>query len=175
MATLEPSQPPNSTLQPWIKIQVGTFTNWLNVQLEQAQMEKVEASELGNAFSTGVNLLKTLEVLMERPMHRKYKTKPRLRVQQVDNLNIALECIEKEGITLVNIGAVDLCDGNLKLVLGLIWTLIYHFQLLRALQAHSTETGSAKSAKDALLQWLQSKSPKKKSVIIILTGKMEPL
>lgn len=75
---------------------------------------------------------------MERPMHRKYKTKPRLRVQQVDNLNsmyliisgllyahfmfkVALECIEKEGITLVNIGAVDLCDGNLKLVLGLIW------------------------------------------------------
>ena len=48
-------------------------------------------------------------------------------------------------------GPEDLCDGNLKLTLGLIWTLILRFQINRG-------DGSG-SAKHALLEWVRSKIP----------------
>jgi len=48
-------------------------------------------------------------------------------------------------------GPEDLCDGNLKLTLGLIWTLILRFQIDRG--------DPNSSAKNALLEWVRSMIP----------------
>lgn len=48
----------------------------------------------------------------------------------MENLNKALDFIRGEGLVLVNIGANDIESGNLKIILGLIWTLILRFVMI---------------------------------------------
>lgn len=78
---------------------------------------------------------------------------PRIRVQKVENVNKALEFIASRGVKLTNIGSegtvksvycrphqtdilrVDIVDGNLKLILGMIWTLILRFTIADIRQA----------------------------------------
>ena len=44
-------------------------------------------------------------------------------------MNKALEFITSRGVKLTNIGPEDIIDGNLKLILGMIWTLILRFTI----------------------------------------------
>jgi actinin alpha len=40
-----------------------------------------------------------------------------------------LGVLREEGVPLVNIGAEDICDGNPKLLLGLLWLLILRYHI----------------------------------------------
>ena len=76
----------------------------------------------------------------------RYNKNPRIRVQKAENVNKALEFITSRGVKLTNIGPEgaqtsvyfvvhvsdsieDIIDGNLKLILGMIWTLILRFTI----------------------------------------------
>ena len=65
---------------------------------------------------------------------------------------------------LENIGAEDIVDGNPRMILGLIWTIILRFQIQEIeIDVDEDETSSSKSsekksAKDALLLWCQRKT-----------------
>ena len=53
-----------------------------------------------------------------------------MRVHKLQNVQNALNFLQKERrIKLVNIRNDEVVDGNPKLILGLIWTLILHFQV----------------------------------------------
>lgn len=55
-------------------------------------------------------------------------------------------------------GSGDISNGNVKLILGLIWTLILHYQISIGfgIKDGSGEGGkSGKTGKQALLEWLQ--------------------
>lgn len=69
-----------------------------------------------------------LEILSNESLGR-YASNPRLRVQKCENVHKCLEFIRWRGIQLFNIGAEDIVDGTLKLILGLIWTLILRFTI----------------------------------------------
>jgi hypothetical protein len=75
-----------------------------------------------------VKLIHLLEILGNESLG-KYASNPRLRVQKCENVHKSLEFIKGRGIGLYNIGAEDIVDGNLKLILGLIWTLILRFTI----------------------------------------------
>jgi hypothetical protein len=47
----------------------------------------------------------------------------------MENANKALEFIRKRGVQLTNIGAEDIVDSNVKLILGLLWTIILRFTI----------------------------------------------
>lgn len=47
----------------------------------------------------------------------------------LQNAQMALDFLRFKKIKLVNIRAEDIVDGNPKLTLGLIWTIILHFQV----------------------------------------------
>jgi hypothetical protein len=64
--------------------------------------------------------------------------------QKSENCAIAIAFIESEGIKLVNISGDDIFNGRIKLILGLIWTLILRYQIKND---------------DELLRWVQSKIP----------------
>ena len=59
-------------------------------------------------------------------------------------------------IMLFSTGASDIVGGNLKLILGLIWTLILHYQISMGFGIDD-EGGKRDglSAKQALLEWLR--------------------
>ena len=53
-----------------------------------------------------------------------------MRVHKLQNVQNALDYLQKvKRIKLVNIRNDEIVDGNPKLILGLLWTLILHFQV----------------------------------------------
>nr|VZI40666.1 unnamed protein product [Spirometra erinaceieuropaei] len=47
----------------------------------------------------------------------------------MENVSKALAVLKERNIHLENIGASDIVDGNANLILGLIWTIMLHFQV----------------------------------------------
>eukprot|EP01122_Echinamoeba_exundans_P009062 TRINITY_DN311_c0_g1_i1.p2 TRINITY_DN311_c0_g1~~TRINITY_DN311_c0_g1_i1.p2 ORF type:complete len:798 (-),score=275.14 TRINITY_DN311_c0_g1_i1:120-2513(-) len=80
-----------------------------------------------------------------------------MRIKKVLNVGVALKFVESKGVKLVGIGAEEIVDHNLKMILGMIWTLILRFQI----QDISEEE---LSAKEALLLWYQKKTKGYKNV-----------
>ena len=63
-------------------------------------------------------------------------------------------------VRLESIGAEDIVDGNKRLILGLIWTIILRFQIqdIEIEVDEDNESSEKKSAKEALLLWCQRKT-----------------
>ncbi|KAG7219550.1 hypothetical protein INR49_019016 [Caranx melampygus] len=76
------------------------------------------------------------------------------RVHSLNNVNRALQILQKNNVELVNIGAADIVDGNHKLILGLIWSIILHWQVkdvMKDVMAGLQQTNSEK----ILLGWVR--------------------
>jgi hypothetical protein len=99
--------------------------------------------------SVQVMLIHLLEILSQESLGR-YASRPKLRVQRFENVNRALDFIKGRRIQLTNIGAEDIVDGNRKIILGLIWTLILRFTI--------SDINEGLSAKEGLLLWCQRKT-----------------
>ncbi|KAF2240310.1 alpha-actinin-2 [Trematosphaeria pertusa] len=133
--------------QQWVKVQQKTFTKWLNSKLKTRE---VEIDDLIKDLSDGIALIHLLEILSNESLGR-YASRPKLRVQKFENVNKSLDYIKGRGIQMTNIGAEDVVDGNSKIILGLIWTLILRFTI-----SDINEEGL--SAKEGLLLWCQRKT-----------------
>ncbi|KAF2679591.1 alpha-actinin-2 [Lentithecium fluviatile CBS 122367] len=133
--------------QQWVKVQQKTFTKWLNSKLKTRE---VEINDLITDLSDGIVLIHLLEILSNESLGR-YASRPKLRVQKFENVNKSLDYIKRRGIQMTNIGAEDVVDGNSKIILGLIWTLILRFTI-----SDINEEGL--SAKEGLLLWCQRKT-----------------
>ena len=106
-------------------------------------------TSLENDFKDGVKLMKLLEAISGDDLGRPEKGK--LRIACMQNINRALDFIKSKGVRLAGIGAEEINDGNLKMVLGMIWTIILRFQI----QDISVEE---MTAKEGLLLWCQRKT-----------------
>ncbi|KAB1258002.1 Plectin [Camelus dromedarius] len=117
------------------RVQKKTFTKWVNKHLIKAQRH---ISDLYEDLRDGHNLISLLEVLSgdslprERDVIRSSRLpreKGRMRFHKLQNVQIALDYLRHRQVKLVNIRNDDIADGNPKLTLGLIWTIILHFQV----------------------------------------------
>jgi len=131
----------------WEQMQIKTFTKWCNMHLAK-KGESIE--DVTTGFRDGVKLIELLEVIGEASLG-KYNKKPRMRLHMIENLNKALAFIKERGVNLVSIGSEDICDGNITLTLGMIWTIILRFAI-----SDLSEEGL--SAKQGLLLWCQKKT-----------------
>lgn len=127
----------------WYDIQEKVFTRWANDEVKQRGMH---IGNLKTDLGDGLILVNLLEVLSGKSLGRHNKH-PRVINQKLENLNIALAFITGQKIKMVNIGAEDIHSGNMRIILGLIWTLILFFEINRGAQD------------DDLLRWVQSKIP----------------
>uniref|UniRef100_A0A8C9W6L3 Dystrophin n=1 Tax=Scleropages formosus TaxID=113540 RepID=A0A8C9W6L3_SCLFO len=85
------------------------------------------------------------------------KEKGSTRVHSLNNVNRALQILQKNNVELVNIGGADIVDGNHKLTLGLIWSIILHWQVkdvMKDVMADLQQTNSEK----ILLSWVRQSS-----------------
>jgi filamin len=139
-------KPPQDTR--WIDIQKRTFTRWAN-QFLLERMMKID--DLQYDLSDGLHLINLLEVISSKSIPN-YNKKPKIRAQKLENTGASLQFLKNEGIKLVAIGPEDITDSNLKLILGLIWTIILRYQIQKI-------SGGAGSAKNDLLEWVRKKIP----------------
>ncbi|XP_065443952.1 dystonin isoform X36 [Chrysemys picta bellii] len=128
------------------KVQKKTFTKWINQHLMKVRKH---VNDLYEDLRDGHNLISLLEVLSGDTLPRE---KGRMRFHRLQNVQIALDYLKKRQVKLVNIRNDDITDGNPKLTLGLIWTIILHFQIS---DIHVTGQSEDMSAKERLLLWTQ--------------------
>lgn len=111
----------------WVEIQEKTFTNWVNEQLRPAGAGVV--TDLRRDLSDGLRLISLVEALQKRRLRR--IARPQNQHQCLENVQTALTAMAQDNIKLVNIGNTDIVEGNLKLILGLVWSLILRYQIGR--------------------------------------------
>ncbi|XP_015833319.1 filamin-A isoform X5 [Tribolium castaneum] len=143
----------------WKKIQQNTFTRWANEHLKTVQKH---IGNLETDLSDGLRLITLIEVLAGKrlPKHNK---KPSFRSQKLENVSVALKFLQDdEGIRIVNIDSSHIVDCKLKLILGLIWTLILHYSISLPMwegEDDMNNGGTEPTPKQRLMNWIQTKLP----------------
>ncbi|XP_063629073.1 dystonin isoform X7 [Cydia splendana] len=131
-------------------IQKKTFTKWVNKHLKKVNRH---VNDLFEDLRDGLNLISLLEVLSGEHLPRE---RGRMRFHMLQNVQMALDFLRYKKIKLVNIRAEDIVDGNPKLTLGLIWTIILHFQISDIVVGQEANV----TAREALLSWARRSTAK---------------
>ncbi|XP_056402565.1 nesprin-2 isoform X3 [Hyla sarda] len=105
--------------------QKRTFSNWINSQLSKHPQPSV-VKDLFVDIQNGHVLLDLLEVLSGENLSRE---KGKNIFQARSNIESALNFLGSRSIKLINIHVEDIISGKPSIVLGLIWTIILHFQI----------------------------------------------
>ncbi|KAK8751523.1 hypothetical protein OTU49_008926 [Cherax quadricarinatus] len=143
----------------WKRIQQNTFTRWANEHLKSVNKH---IGNLETDLSDGLRLIALIEVLSGKQLP-KHNKRPNFKSQKLENVSVALQFLERdENIRIINIDSSDIVDCKLKLILGLIWTLILNYSISMPMwdgeeQVAPGEKGP--SPKQRLLHWIQSKLP----------------
>ncbi|XP_061204465.1 filamin-C isoform X1 [Neopsephotus bourkii] len=141
----------------WKRIQQNTFTRWCNEHLKAVQKR---VGNLQTDLGDGLRLIALLEVLSHKKLGRRYNARPTFRQMQLENVSVALDFLERENIKLVSIDSKAIVDGNLKLILGLVWTLILHYSISMPMwEDEEEEEARRQTPKQRLLGWIQHKVP----------------
>uniref|UniRef100_A0A0N5C3Z6 Calponin-homology (CH) domain-containing protein n=1 Tax=Strongyloides papillosus TaxID=174720 RepID=A0A0N5C3Z6_STREA len=53
-----------------------------------------------------------------------------------NNLSLVLGAMKNDGVDLMNNNIGDICNGKPKIVLGLIWQMILHYDIRKSIQHH---------------------------------------
>ncbi|KAL6090093.1 hypothetical protein STEG23_012841 [Scotinomys teguina] len=133
-------------------VQKKTFTKWVNSHLARV------GCHIGDLYADlrdGFVLTRLLEVLSGEQLPR--PTRGRMRIHSLENVDKALQFLKEQRVHLENVGSHDIVDGNHRLTLGLVWTIILRFQI-QVIKIETEDNRETRSAKDALLLWCQMKT-----------------
>jgi len=117
----------------WVEVQERTFLRWTNFQLARGRQPPL--ADLHTGFADGVSLCALVELLSKQslPARPNRVAAANSQIVRLDNLRLVFNFLEKQkGLHLVNIRPADIEQGNLKLVLGLVWGLIQKYQIIDA-------------------------------------------
>ncbi|XP_023135600.2 dystrophin isoform X5 [Amphiprion ocellaris] len=130
-------------------VQKKTFTKWINAQFSKTG--KTSIKDMFSDLRDGRKLLDLLEGLTGTVLT---KERGSTRVHSLNNVNKVLQVLHQNNVDLVNIGGTDIVDGNHKLTLGLIWSIILHWQVkdvMKDIMSNLQQTNSEK----ILLSWVR--------------------
>jgi len=127
----------------WVNVQTKTFTKWVNSKLKKAAFPTID--NLFTDLTTGVPLANLIFALGKGQIQ--INPNPKARISKMENLSFILEHIKALGISLVNIGASDIVDGDQKLILGLVWTIISRMSISEIMD------NEMYSMREELLDW----------------------
>ncbi|ESO05968.1 hypothetical protein HELRODRAFT_105953 [Helobdella robusta] len=133
-------------------VQKKTFCKWVNSHLARVGCT---IEDLYVDIRDGKMLIKLLEILSGEKLPN--PTKGKMRIHCLENVDKSLTFLNEQKVHLENVGAHDIVDGNPRLTLGLIWTIILRFQI-QDITVEQVDSSEIKSAKDALLLWCQMKT-----------------
>eukprot|EP01098_Paradermamoeba_levis_P003683 TRINITY_DN164_c0_g1_i4.p1 TRINITY_DN164_c0_g1~~TRINITY_DN164_c0_g1_i4.p1 ORF type:complete len:705 (-),score=293.96 TRINITY_DN164_c0_g1_i4:1307-3421(-) len=142
----------------WELIQKKTFTKWVNNHLLRRHGKDTFITDIQNQLADGVFLIKLINALYDLPM-KKYNAAPKMRVHLIENVNLGLAMVKDAGIKTHFLSAENLVDCDLKMILGLIWTIILDYQI----KGISVEE---LNAKEGLLLWCKKKTAGYKDVSV---------
>ncbi|KAI7793926.1 putative utrophin [Triplophysa rosa] len=131
-------------------VQKKTFTKWINAQFSKTG--KAPIKDMFSDLRDGRKLLDLLEGLTGSTLT---KERGSTRVHSLNNVNKVLQVLHQNSVDLVNIGGTDIVDGNHKLTLGLIWSIILHWQVKDVMKDVMSSLQQTNSEK-ILLSWVRN-------------------
>ncbi|XP_045698757.1 utrophin isoform X1 [Phyllostomus hastatus] len=130
-------------------VQKKTFTKWINARFSKSG--KPPISDMFTDLKDGRKLLDLLEGLTGTSLP---KERGSTRVHALNNVNRVLQVLHQNNVDLVNIGGTDIVDGNHKLTLGLLWSIILHWQVKDVMKDVMSDLQQTNSEK-ILLSWVR--------------------
>ncbi|XP_057617768.1 utrophin isoform X1 [Chionomys nivalis] len=130
-------------------VQKKTFTKWINARFSKSG--KPPISDMFSDLKDGRKLLDLLEGLTGTSLP---KERGSTRVHALNNVNRVLQVLHQNNVELVNIGGTDIVDGNHKLTLGLLWSIILHWQVKDVMKDVMSDLQQTNSEK-ILLSWVR--------------------
>jgi len=112
----------------WVKKQRRVFTRYMDVSLKKRAISLGDESILSGGLDDGSVLWNFCEIVSGKLL-KKITLHPKFPIQKLENLNVVLEFLHSDGLPMVGIGAEDLLERKTKLVLGLVWQIIYCYQI----------------------------------------------
>jgi hypothetical protein len=109
-----------------LQVQKKTFTKWANAYLIK---RKAKIDDLFEDLKDGIILSALLEIISASKFKTRINMKPRMKLQQLENLNGCFSFLKEQEFKIVNIGSSDINNGHPTLTLGLMWTIILRFQV----------------------------------------------
>uniref|UniRef100_A0A8C9V4T0 Utrophin n=1 Tax=Scleropages formosus TaxID=113540 RepID=A0A8C9V4T0_SCLFO len=119
-------------------VQKKTFTKWINARFSKTGKPSIK--DMFSDLRDGRKLLDLLEGLTGSVL---------VSLSNMINTHRCAEAVE-----LVNIGGTDIVDGNHKLTLGLIWSIILHWQVKDVMKDIMSSLHQTNSEK-ILLSWVR--------------------
>lgn len=130
-------------------VQKKTFTKWINARFSKSG--KPPINDMFTDLKDGRKLLDLLEGLTGTSLP---KERGSTRVHALNNVNRVLQVLHQNNVELVNIGGTDIVDGNHKLTLGLLWSIILHWQVKDVMKDIMSDLQQTNSEK-ILLSWVR--------------------
>lgn len=78
---------------------------------------------------------------------------PKSRFKKVENANYVVELGKQMGMSLVNVGGLDIVDGNKKLILAIIWQLMRRYTLQVLEDVALKQPGVSRVNEDEIVKW----------------------
>lgn len=148
----------------WVPLQTKVFSRWVSTQLKY--FPNIEVNDIQKDLSNGVALVELATVLTHKKPSRGWYENPKMKIEMVQNCELALDMFCKDGVNFVGISGKDISDNNTKLILGLVWTLILHYSVGNSIKDTDFTTGrytnesnekinkqTSKNNKITLLSW----------------------
>ncbi|GMI19376.1 hypothetical protein TrCOL_g7642 [Triparma columacea] len=97
------------------------FRMWIN----SLNIEGLYINDLFGDLCDGVAILKVMDKVQPGIVAwKKVNMSPKNKFKRVENCNYAVTLAKQMKFSMVNIGGLDICDKNKKLILGIIWQLM---------------------------------------------------
>eukprot|EP01012_Entosiphon_sulcatum_P005067 TRINITY_DN1214_c0_g1_i1.p1 TRINITY_DN1214_c0_g1~~TRINITY_DN1214_c0_g1_i1.p1 ORF type:complete len:626 (-),score=135.76 TRINITY_DN1214_c0_g1_i1:96-1973(-) len=143
------AESPASPVRTLEEKQANTFTRWINSQFMKAH-DPFRINNIAEDLQTGIALIKLMKAISPDLKLPAYNANPKMRPHKLDNLSQAFDMIKRANVKVIGVGQNDVLDGNTKLILGLIWTIVYAVQI-----GGIKGEDSKNSGKEGLLLWIQ--------------------
>ena len=142
----------------WEDLQIKVFSRWLQSHLLPL---KIAVQDCTKDLLDGVALVELAQILTRRQAPRKWERQPKRDIQKVENCDLAIQMFQNDHVKFINISGKDLTDGNVKLILGFVWTLIMHYSISsvsrRRLSSATTMSARQQTASEELKDWAYSR------------------
>eukprot|EP01031_Cornospumella_fuschlensis_P026248 gene26248-31707_t len=129
------------------------FRMWIN----SLNIEGVYVNNLFADSGDGVLLLKVIDYVAPGNINwRRVNLDPTSRFKKVENANLVIEVCKTLQLTMVNIGGLDIVDGNKKLILAIIWQLMRKYTL-QVLEDLARKEGVEAMTDEIIIKWANEK------------------
>ena len=113
----------------WVGQQVKTFTRWVNDHLKKCPVTPIE--DLAAGFDDGVRLVMLLCTLYGKGKPGTFTAAPKNIYAKRANIDAAFELMKDVGIRLPVTQVSHIIEHNLKMILGMVWVIILHYNNMR--------------------------------------------